>query len=294
MKSYPNLKVKTVLITGCSSGIGRASAEALKQRGWQVIPTARKDADLQTLRENGFQPVKLDLANEESVAKAYKQALDIAGNKLGALVNNAGYGQPGALEDLSRAEMRRQFEVNVIGTQHLTNLCIPSFRSQGYGRIVNVSSMLGRITMPFIGAYCASKYALESISDALRVELRDSGVAVSLIEPGPIDTNFSENAHASLMQIKAASSPFAPHYATQGERMRKRSSGHSPGMHAPRAAAFKVVKALESRHPNSRYKVTIPAYLGAAIRRFAPDWLVDIAFMKIWEKRTDHETHFQT
>jgi len=282
---YPLIKNRSVLLTGCSTGIGRAAARMLKQRGWQVVATARKEEDLESLRSEGLEAVPMELAEAESVEAGFNTALEICGGVLGALVNNAGYGQPGALEDISRDGLRRQFEVNVLGAQQLANLCIPLFRKQEQGRIVNVSSMLGRITLPFMGAYCASKYALESLSDALRVELHGSGIAVSLIEPGPIHTRFGDNSIDKLEELDSARSPFHVHYHSQGERMRGRHGRHDRLALPPEAVAKKIAHALESRRPKIRYKVTFPAYLGAGMRRFAPEGLLDRVFLKVWQRR---------
>jgi len=273
------------LVTGCSSGIGRAAAEMLRDRGWRVVPSARKDEDMDALRCAGFEPVHIELTDADSVATGFEKAQAVCGGDLGAVVNNAGYGQPGALEDIPRTTLAWQFEVNVIGMQHLTNLCIPVFRAQGYGRIVNVSSVLGRITMPFMGAYCASKYAMEALSDALRVELHGSGIAVSIIEPGPINTDFGKNSSEKLRALDEVASIFGNHYETQARCLDDRKGRKDPYMRPPSAAAAKIVKALESRRPASRYKVTLPAYAGAFIRRFAPDSFLDMMFVQLWKKR---------
>ena len=173
----PVVHVKNVLVTGCSSGIGLATARVLRGRGWNVIPTARKREDLDALRADGFTPVELDVADAESVKRAAARALEIFGGRIGGVVNNAGFGQAGAVEDLSREVLRYQFEVNFFGAHDLTNRFIPIFRKQGWGRIVNISSVLGRVVIPFYGSYCATKFAMEALSDALRVELCDSGVS---------------------------------------------------------------------------------------------------------------------
>ncbi len=190
---FPTVKNKSVLVTGCSSGIGRATAEVLRSKGWTVFPTARKVADLDELKQAGFEAVKLDLSSSESIAVAVDWVLAKNDGKLGAVVNNAGFGMPGAIEDLTRDAMRDQFEVNLFGLQELTNKLIPGFRKQGDGRIVNVSSVVGRLSLPFMGIYSASKFALEAVSDALRVELSLDRISVSLVEPGPIRTSFSTN-----------------------------------------------------------------------------------------------------
>ncbi|TAN38618.1 MAG: SDR family NAD(P)-dependent oxidoreductase [Verrucomicrobia bacterium] len=274
--NFPRVKEQTALVTGCSSGIGLATAECLRAHGWRVLPTARKPADREKLRAAGFTPITLDIANAESVKTATTEVLTLTGGALGALVNNAGFGQPGALEDLSRAALREQFEVNVIGLQDLTNHFIPFFRKQGWGRIVNVSSVLGRIPLPLMGAYVASKYAVEALSDCLRIELRNAGVAVSIVEPGPITTEFRANAEAAGWRhlTAATASPFAHIYrrnAEQPDRGKTRDHFQLP----PEAVAQKILHALASPHPHRRYPVTFVAWAGAALRRFAPDTLVD-------------------
>ncbi len=273
---FPSVQARTALVTGCSSGIGLATAQVLRAAGWQVFPTARKPADLEQLRTAGFTPVALDVAEAESVRVAAAEVLALCGGQLGALVNNAGYGQPGALEDLSRTALREQFETNIVGLQDLTNQFIPLFRRQGWGRIVNVSSVVGRLPLPLMGAYSASKFALEALSDCLRLELRGSGVAVSIIEPGPIDTEFRTNASAAgwkhLADLKA--SHFAGYYrrnAEQPDRPKARDRYALP----PEAVAAKILHALASSHPRTRYPVTLVAWAGGFLRRVAPDALVD-------------------
>jgi NAD(P)-dependent dehydrogenase (short-subunit alcohol dehydrogenase family) len=267
---------KTVLVTGCSTGIGWATAHVLREGGWQVFPTARKPADLEKLRAAGFTPVELEVASGASVRAAAADLLKLTGGKLGALVNNAGFGQPGALEDLTREALREQFETNVVGLQDLTNQFIPLFRKQGWGRIVNVSSVLGRIPLPLMGAYVASKYALEAMSDCLRLELRGSGVAVSIVEPGPIKTDFRPNAAAAgwkhLSDLKQ--SQFADYYRRHAEephRPKTRDHFKLP----PEAVGAKILHALMADAPRRRYPVTLVAWAGAALRRFAPDALMD-------------------
>ena len=272
---FPRVESRSVLITGCSTGIGLATARLLRDRGWQIVPTARKPADLDQLRAEGFTPVALDVADSASVGTAAAAALKLVDGRLGALVNNAGYGQPGALEDLSREAMRYQFEVNVLGLQELTNQFIPLFRRQGFGRIINVSSVLGRIPLPLMGAYVASKYAVEGLSDALRIELRGSGVAVVIIEPGPIATGFRPTTAAfGWKHLTDAQSPFVNIYQKMaaGEREPKTRDRF---MAPPEAVAKKILHALESSRPCTRYPVTAVAWAGAILRRLAPDALVD-------------------
>ncbi len=273
--SFPSV-VRTVMVTGCSSGIGLATAKVLRVRGWRVFPTARCLEDLDHLREAGFQPVKLDLSDPESVAGAVEDVMTLCEGTLGAVVNNAGVAQFGAVEDLTREALRRQFEINTFGSQDLTNRLIPHFRKQGSGRIVNVSSVFGRISAPMVGCYCASKYAMEALSDAMRIELRVEGIAVALIEPGAILSQLrTKSADHSVGSIDMDAGRFAQRYARRLEKAKapqRRSMFTKP----PEAVAFKIAHALESRHPRSRYCVTAPAYLIAFLRRFAPDTLLDL------------------
>jgi len=274
--AFPDIHHRSVVITGCSTGIGLATARLLRERGWTVAATARKPEDLDRLRAEGFTAVALDVADAASVERAAPELIAGCGGKVGALVNNAGFGQVGAMEDLSRAAIDYQFAVNVVGLQDLTNRLLPVMRTQGYGRIVNISSVLGRVSLPFMGVYSASKFALEGISDAMRVELAGSGIAVVLVEPGPIATAFRENVaargHATLDPSQVR---HADYY--RREIKRRAEQNRSPGAFTagPEAVAEKIRHALESRRPKTRYKVTFPAYLGAFMARFAPDWVID-------------------
>lgn len=267
---------RSVLVTGCSSGIGLATATMLQGRGWRVFATARKPADLAMLKAQGFTAVDLDVAQSASVQDAARQVLEANGGILGALVNNAGMGQPGAIEDLTRDTLRAQFEVNVFGLHELTAALLPAMRARGAGRIVNVSSVLGRVSLPFLGAYSASKFAVEALSDALRVELVRTGVAVSIIEPGPIITAFRRTAAARAeTYVDTSRSRFGALMMRDLER--RRTSVKRVGLinKPPEAVAVKIVHALESPHPRRRYCVTLPAYAGAWMRRLAPDALMD-------------------
>ncbi len=265
-----------MLITGCSTGIGAASARVLRDAGWQVIPTARREEDLEQLRADGFTPVQLDLTDAESVPAAASAALELAGGSLGGLVNNAGFAQAGALEDVERDALRRQFEVNVFGMHQLTRCCLPIFRKQGWGRIINVSSVLGRVSSPMLGCYCASKYAMEALSDALRIELLKSGIWVSLIEPGPIISAFRRTAANILVErVDTESARYGEKYEAEAERRRKQVKRPNLITRPPEDVATRILHALESRHPRRRYKVTIPAHLGDFIARFVPPCLTD-------------------
>ncbi|MEE9367266.1 MAG: SDR family NAD(P)-dependent oxidoreductase [Pontiella sp.] len=283
---YPEVENKSVLVTGCSSGIGLATAELLRSNGWKVFPTARKVEDLDRLEAAGFTAIQLDLTSSVSVAATVDQVLFINEGHLGALVNNAGFGMPGAIQDLSRDAMRQQFEVNVFGLQELTNLLIPVFRKQGCGRIVNISSVVGRISLPFMGIYSASKFALEAISDAQRVELSPDQISISLVEPGPIKTRFSTNcAGQGEEQLDVAGSKFGAAYKQYFEKRRNGGMSEDRFRLPPEAVANKILHALESGRPKIRYKVTIPAHLGVLAARLVPSCLIDRAMINHVKKR---------
>ncbi|HEX7045669.1 MAG TPA: SDR family NAD(P)-dependent oxidoreductase [Burkholderiales bacterium] len=271
---YARPDARSVLITGCSSGIGRCLADGLKARGYRVFAGARKPADVAALARDGFESVTLDLDSSESIAAAVDHVLARTGNRLYALVNNAGYSQPGAVEDLSRAALRAQFETNVFGTHELTARLLPVFRAQNGGRIVQISSVLGFVCLPYRGAYNASKYALEALSDTLRLELRGTNVYVSLIEPGPVTTRLRENAYARFRaHIVPAQSNHRERYAAVERRLRE----HGKALFSlpPAAVLAKVVRALEARRPRARYRVTLPTHVLALIRRLLPDRALD-------------------
>ncbi|MGH8293347.1 MAG: SDR family NAD(P)-dependent oxidoreductase, partial [Gammaproteobacteria bacterium] len=205
---------RSVLITGCSSGIGLATAKELKNRGWQVIASARQDKDVARLKDMGFQAMRLNVADSEFIVAALDEPLTLTGGKLYALVNNAGIAIPGAVEDLSREILQRQFDTNFFGTLELTRAVLHLMRRQGHGRIVMISSILGRVAMPWRGAYNASKFALEGITDTLRLELRGTNIQVSLICPGAVKSRFRDNSLANFDEyVEAGSSPHRETYA---------------------------------------------------------------------------------
>ena len=265
---------QSVLITGCSSGIGRCIALELHQRGYRVIATARKQADVAALADAGLQSLQLDLDSSESIQRAARTAAERTQGTLYALINNGAYGQPGAVEDLSRETLRRQFETNLFGTQELTNCVIPLFRKNGKGRIIQISSVLGFVCMSYRGAYNASKYALEALSDTMRLELMGSNIFVSLIEPGPIKSRFRENAYqAYKAYIDAEHSAHRQRYESMERRLTGQ-AGALPFTLPPEAVVKKVLHALESPHPKIRYAVTFPTYLFAVLKRVLPlRWL---------------------
>ena len=282
------VKSKTVLVTGCSSGIGLATAKLLRDCGWQVAPTARKAEDLEMLRAEGFDPIRMDVADSASIADASNEVLRRFNGQLGALVNNAGFGITAAMEDCSREMLRSVFEVNLFGMQELTNRFVPVFRKQKYGRIVNISSVLGELALPFAGAYSASKFAVEAASDALRRELFDSGVSVSIIQPGPIDSKFSKNLAHRTDEFEAnPDSPFLSFYKEAIETRKNGTAGRTAEgfMKPPEAVAEAVFQCLEKRRPPRRVRVTVVAHFGAFARRFLPAALIDaIAVSKLRKK----------
>jgi NAD(P)-dependent dehydrogenase (short-subunit alcohol dehydrogenase family) len=266
---------RPVLITGCSSGIGYCAASGLRERGYRVIATARQDTDVARLRADGFEALLLDLRDSDSIHRAFQAALELTGGQLYALFNNGGYGQAGAVEDLSREALREQFETNVFGWQELSNLAIPIMRGQGQGRIVQNSSVLGFVAMAYRGAYNASKYAIEALSDTLRLELRGSGVYVVLIEPGPITSRFRSNALAALRRhVDIQASVHAEYYAKVLERLRKPGPA-APFTLPPEAVVRALLRALEAPKPRLRYRVTVPTHLFAVLKRLLPARALD-------------------
>ncbi len=266
---------RSILITGCSSGIGLASARLLKARGWRVLATARRERDLAHLRDDvGVDALALELTDPASIAACAAQALALTNDRLFAVVNNAAYAQPGAIEDLDDKAMRRQFDVNVLGAHDLTRRLVPAMRANGEGRIVFCSSVLGLIAAPYRGAYCATKFALEALADTMRLELAGSGIRVVLIEPGPIETRFLENAMAAARaNIDIDGSVHSDKYRAIIASMER--GGKQLFKLQPQSVAQKLVEAVEGRRPKRRYYVTIPTYVIVAMRRLAPTALMD-------------------
>ncbi len=272
---------RTILVTGCSSGIGLTCALGLAERDWLVIASARKAEDVSRLKEQGLTAVQLDLDDPESLANALAQTLEITGGRLDALFNNGAYGQPGAVEDLTRDVLRAQLETNLLGWHDLTCRVIPIMRRQGHGRIVQNSSILGLIPLPFRGAYVASKYALEGLTDTLRLELRGSGISVSLIEPGPILSRFRENAFAALKaNVDTEHSVHNLAYARAEARLTKVGAAQ-PFTLPPEAVLKKLIHALESPRPRIRYAVTFPTHLFGVLTRILPDTALDWVIARV-------------
>jgi NAD(P)-dependent dehydrogenase (short-subunit alcohol dehydrogenase family) len=274
-------KDQPILITGCSSGIGYCAAHTLHERGYRVIASARKPEDVELLRAEGLEALQLDLADSSSIQAAVATALELTDGRLYALFNNGAFGQPGAVEDLSREVLRAQFETNLFGWLELTNLVLPVMRRQGEGRIIQNSSVLGLVTLPFRGAYNSSKFALEGLSDTLRLELNGTGIHVSLIEPGPIESRFRANAYALLRQnIDTEHSPFREKYRGAEKRLQK--EGHAAPFTLPADAVVeKLIHALESPRPRARYYVTFPTYLFGTLRRLLSTRMLDRIMLKI-------------
>ena len=275
------MKGRNVLITGCSSGIGYCIASGLRDRGYRVIATARKPDDVDKLKSSGYDAFQIDLANSSSIQSAFREIISLTNGEIHALFNNAAYGQPGAVEDLSREVLQRQFETNLFGTHELTNLVIPYMRQQCDGRIIQNSSVLGFIALKYRGAYIATKFALEGLSDTLRMELKDSGIHVSLIEPGPVSSEFRKNAYAAFREnIDIKNSHHFRRYALMEERF-KNDNLADPFTLKPEAVLRKVIHALESKRPRDRYYVTIPTYAFAFLKRVFPGRLMDQILLRI-------------
>ena len=271
---------KTVSVTGCSSGIGESIANCLRDSGWDVFPTARSGSDLQRLHSKGFDALHMDLTDSISIDDCVSSLMRKTPSGIGAIVNNAGIAIPGAVEDLSRDDLRTQFEVNVFGLQELTNKLMPTFRAQGWGRIVNISSIYGVLTAPMVGGYCASKYALEALSNAQRMELGNSGVALSLVEPGPILSSFRKNAYESLHKKICIEDHFYNDYKKTLRRKLGSSQRNTKFTLDPKHVAEKVTHALTSDHPKRRYLVTYPARVGSLMARILPDFAIDYFMRK--------------
>lgn len=270
--------MKNILITGCSSGIGWHCAHRLAEDGWCVFATARSTEDLERLSKAGFTAIHLDYTDESSITSAVAQVLAATDGKLDALFNNGAYGQPGAVEDLETNVLRAQFEANFFGWHELTRQVIPVMRAQGGGRIVNCSSVVGWIPLRWRGAYVASKFALEGLTTTMRLELLKDGIWVSLIEPGPIATKFSENARVKFFEnIDLENSAHNEFYKKQIERLEKNASGNAASrFRLPPEAVYKKLKlALNSPKPKAHYGVTIPTHVMDFARKFLPQSLFD-------------------
>jgi NAD(P)-dependent dehydrogenase (short-subunit alcohol dehydrogenase family) len=269
---------KSILITGCSSGIGLDAARSLKARGWRVFATCRQQGDVDRLVAEGLESFRLDYADEASIEAALATALERTGGTLDALFNNGAFACPGAVEDLPRGALREIFEVNLFGYHDLARRVIPVMRKQGHGRIVNCSSVLGLVGMKWRGAYVSTKFAMEGLTDVMRIEMKGTGVEVILIEPGPIGTRIRENAIPHFEKwIDWENSARRPEYEALRGRLYEK--GGPDRFELPcSAVTAKLIHALESRRPAPRYFVTTLTYLMNFARRLLPtrmlDWVI--------------------
>jgi NAD(P)-dependent dehydrogenase (short-subunit alcohol dehydrogenase family) len=267
---------RSILITGCSSGIGLAACHGLKARGWRVIASVRQEADIAALEAQGFDCVRLDYADPTSVEQGLAAALERTGGTLDALFNNGAFGLPGAVEDLPRGALEEIFAANVFGVHDLTRRVIPVMRAQGHGRIVQHSSVLGLVTYKWRGAYVASKFALEGLTDTLRIEMRDTPIHVATLNTGPV---------TSMLRVKSIprferwidwqASPRAEQYRTSLLKRLYEDRGKDRFELPPEAVVAKLVHALESPRPRARYYITTPAWIAMALRRVLPTRALD-------------------
>lgn len=267
------MQQRTVMITGCSSGIGLATAKLLQAKGWQVFATVRKDADRHLLEAMHIKPVLCDMNDSASIQAAVQHVLAQSGGRCDALINNAGYAEPGAIEDIRPDQLQRQFQTNVFGLHELSCALLPVMRAQGHGRIVMVSSILGLVSLPYRGAYNASKHALEAISSAMRVELHGSGVRVSVVQPGPIVSRFRDNAHEAFTKATPAQSVHSDHY--QAWQQEHQQAGDIPFSLGPEAVAKRCLHAVSHARPKNYYKVTLPCYVLAYLHKLLPSRCMD-------------------
>ena len=277
---------RAVLITGCSSGIGRVAADTLRERGYRTFATARRAEDVERLAADGHESVRLDLTDARSIDAALDEVLGRTSGRLYGLFNNGGFGQPGAVEDLTVEVLRAQFETNVFGWHAMARRVLPVMRAAGEGRIVQNSSVLGLVALPYRGAYNASKFAIEALTDTMRLELRGSGVYVCLIEPGPITSRFRANAFEAFKRnIDVESSPHRDIYRAVVKRLADEDQ-EAPFTLPESAVAAKLLHALESPRPKARYHVTVPTHALAFLKRVLPTWWLDTVLRRISETET--------
>ena len=265
--------MKSVLITGCSSGIGLCLAQGLKHEGYRVFATARDIKDVEQLKQQGFDTFVLDLSSSRSINAAIKAVFEQTDDLYG-LIHNGAYGQVGALEDISRQALEEQFQTNVFGWHELTNLVLPKMKSKNEGRIIYLSSVLGFVAMPFRGPYNASKFAIEGLVNTLRLELANTNVQLSLIQPGPIESKFRINAYKAFMKhVDMDNSDYKSNY----EKMIKRlQSDELADFTLPATAVLKCAQhALCTKQARIHYHVTFPTKLFAILMRLLPARLMD-------------------
>ncbi len=268
---------KSILITGCSSGIGYSAAQGLRARGWQVFAACRKAEDCARLTDEGFVSPLIDYESPETLRTGLDDVLRATGGTLDAVFNNGAYGIPGAVEDLPTDALRTIFEANLFGWHDLTRQVLPVMRRQGHGRVVQCSSVLGFVAMPWRGAYNATKYALEGLTDTLRIEMRDTPIHIVLIEPGPITSEFRANCVIQFERwIDWEASPRADQYRNSLlKRLHQSAETRDTFELPPEAVVAKLVHAIESPRPKPRYFVTKPTYIMGALRRILPTRALD-------------------
>ena len=269
---------KTILITGCSSGIGATVARGVRDHGWRVIASARKPEDVAALKADGFEAVQLDYADPDSIASGLAETLALTGGTLDALFNNGAFGMPGAVEDLPRGGLREIFETNLFGVHDLTCRVIPIMRAQGHGRIIQHSSVLGLVPLKWRGAYVSTKYALEGLTDVLRIEMRDSPIHFTLLNTGPVTSKIRVNSIPHFERwIDWENSARAEQYREALIPRLYEDGGPDPFELPPEAVTKKVIHFLESRRPKPRYYITTPTYIMGALKRLLPtrtlDWI---------------------
>jgi NAD(P)-dependent dehydrogenase (short-subunit alcohol dehydrogenase family) len=270
---------KTILITGCSTGIGYDAALTLRDRGWRVFASCRQAKDCERLREMGFDSPLIDYENPATIRSGLAEVLSATGGTLDALYNNGAYAVPGAVEDLPTDALRAIFEANFFGWHDLTTQVLPIMRAQGHGRVVNCSSVLGLVPAMWRGAYVATKFALEGLTDTLRIEMRESPVHIILLEPGPITSDIRKNGRLQFERwINWESSPRAALYRDKLIKRLNAQTGPDTFELPASAVTQKLIHAVESPRPRPRYYVTTPTYLMGALRRLLPtallDWLI--------------------
>ncbi len=273
---------RTILITGCSSGIGYAAAHGMRARGWRVFASCRKAEDCERMKAEGFDAPLIDYQDEATTQSGLAEVLEATGGTLGALFNNGAFGTPGAVEDLPTDALRAIFEANFFGWHTLTRAVIPVMRQQGHGRIVQCSSVLGFVTMPWRGAYNSTKFALEGLTDTLRIEMRDTPIKVVLIEPGPVTSKIRVNSIPHFERwIDWKASARAEQYETQLHKRLYKSSGEKDAFELPpEAVVKKLAHAVESPRPRPRYYVTTPTYIAGFARRLLPTRALDWMFSR--------------
>lgn len=270
---------QTILITGCSTGMGYDAVKTLTQQGHQVIACCRQLEDVKRLQTEGFYSIEMDLANSDSIQRTFATILNDH-PQIDVLFNNAAFGLPGAVEDLSRDALKHQFETNVFGTQEVTNRMLPIMRRQGFGKIIYNSSILGFAAMPYRGAYNASKFAVEGLADTLRLELKSTNIHVSLIEPGPIRSQFRANAYRQFKQwIDANNSAHQSQYQSMIQRL-ETEGDTAPFTLDPSAVTDIVQKIMASQAPRARYRVTVPTQAFAIFKRLLPTSVLDHLLIK--------------